>query len=63
MADNYIVTPTVPVLVNVTGNLTGNTTTHAAVHVAIVIKWLTFSIGLPAIALAIYTLKNLSKGL
>ncbi|KAE8281021.1 hypothetical protein D5F01_LYC21599 [Larimichthys crocea] len=62
MADNYIVTPTVPVLVNVTGNLTGNTTTHAAVHVAIVIKWLTFSIGLPAIALAIYTLKNLSKG-
>ncbi|KAG8000323.1 hypothetical protein GBF38_002563 [Nibea albiflora] len=62
MADNYKATTTVPVLINVTGNLTGNTTTLAAVQVANVIRWLTFSIGLPAIALAIYTLKNLSKG-
>ncbi|XP_044070062.1 uncharacterized protein LOC122884330 [Siniperca chuatsi] len=61
MADSNTVT-TVPVLVNVTGNLTGNTTTPTAVQVAKVISWLTFSIGLPAIALAIYTLKNLSKG-
>ncbi|XP_051285366.1 uncharacterized protein LOC127379591 [Dicentrarchus labrax] len=61
MADNNTVTTTVPVLY-VTGNLTGNHTTPTAVQVANVIKWVTFSIGLPAIALAIYTLKNLSKG-
>ena len=59
MADSNTVTTTVPVLVNVTGNLT----TPTAVQVATVVSWLTFSIGLPAIALAIYTLKNLSKGL
>ncbi|XP_078032465.1 uncharacterized protein LOC144467516 [Epinephelus lanceolatus] len=62
MAVSNIVTTTVPVLINVTGNLTGNTTTPTAVQVAQVISWLTFSIGLPAIGLAIYTLKNLSKG-
>lgn len=60
MADSN--TPTVPVLISITANLTGNTTA-AAVHLATVINWLTFSIGLPAIALALYTLKNLSKGL
>ncbi|XP_038588695.1 uncharacterized protein LOC119913355 [Micropterus salmoides] len=59
MADSN--TPTVPVLLSITANLTGNTTA-AAVHLATVINWLTFSIGLPAIALALYTLKNLSKG-
>ncbi|XP_041865438.1 uncharacterized protein LOC121655091 [Melanotaenia boesemani] len=44
------------------GNLTGNISTPAAVQVATVVNWLTFCIGLPAIGLAIYTLKNLSKG-
>ncbi|XP_042358464.1 uncharacterized protein LOC121954821 [Plectropomus leopardus] len=62
MADSNTVTTTVPVLLNVTGNVTGNATTPATVQVAQVISWLTFSIGLPAIGLAIYTLKNLSKG-
>lgn len=67
MADRSTVTTTVPVLAtvtgNLTGNLTGNATTPTAVQVANVISWLTVSIGLPAIGLAIYTLKNLSKGL
>ncbi|KAK9541257.1 hypothetical protein VZT92_001315 [Zoarces viviparus] len=58
MADSNTVTATVPVRINVTGNLTGNATIPAAQ----VINWLTISIGLPAIGLAIYTLKNLSKG-
>ncbi|XP_070697699.1 platelet-activating factor receptor-like [Pempheris klunzingeri] len=62
MADSSTVTTTVPVLISVTGNLTGNTTTPTAVRVANVISWVTFSIGLPTIGLAIYTLKNLSKG-
>ena len=57
MADSNTVTTAVPV------NLTGNTTTPASVQVAQVLSWLTFFIGLPAIGLAIYTLKNLSKGL
>jgi len=61
MADNNAVT-TVPDLINITGNLTGNNTTTGPVQVAKVIHWLTFCIGLPAIGLAIYTLKNLSKG-
>ncbi|XP_072247635.1 uncharacterized protein [Leuresthes tenuis] len=61
MADNNTVT-TVPDLININGNLTGNNTTTGHVQVAKVIHWLTFCIGLPAIGLAIYTLKNLSKG-
>lgn len=61
MADSNTVTTAV--LINVTGNLTGNATSPSAVQVVKVISWLTFSIGLPAIALAIYTLKKLSKGL
>lgn len=61
MADSNTVTTTVPVLNNVTGNL--NATLPTTVQVAKVISWLTFAIGLPAIGLAIYTLKNLSKGL
>ncbi len=63
MADNNTVTTTLPVLTPVTCNLTDNKTTPTAVQVANVISWVTFSIGLPAIGLAIYTLKNLSKGL
>ncbi|KAM3605711.1 uncharacterized protein V6R79_003494 [Siganus canaliculatus] len=56
MAD--LVTTTGPAPFNATANATSDTSTH----VATVISWLTFSIGLPAIALAIYVLKNLSKG-
>lgn len=63
MADSNTVTATVAVLINVTDNLKGNTTALTPVQVANVISWVTFSIGLPAIALALYTLKNLSKGL
>ncbi|XP_067466730.1 adrenocorticotropic hormone receptor-like [Thunnus thynnus] len=59
MADSNTVT-TVPVLNNVTGNL--NATLPTTVQVAKMINWLTFAIGLPAIGLAIYILKNLSKG-
>ncbi|XP_068424061.1 uncharacterized protein si:ch211-132e22.4 [Clinocottus analis] len=59
MADGNTVTTTVPVRVNVTGNLTGNATVDQAAQV---IGWLTLTVGLPAIGLAIYTLKNLSKG-
>ncbi|GAA6235054.1 uncharacterized protein LOC108872908 [Lates japonicus] len=58
MADSNTVSTTVPLLINITGN----TTTPTSVQVAKVISWLTFAIGLPAIALAIYALKNLSKG-
>lgn len=43
-------------------NITGNSTAPVAVQVAQIIKWMTFFVGLPAIGLAIYTLKNLSKG-
>ncbi|XP_076016403.1 uncharacterized protein LOC143008504 [Genypterus blacodes] len=43
-------------------NITGNTTGPSVDHVAQVIRWLTLAIGMPAIGLAIYTLKNLSKG-
>uniref|UniRef100_A0A3Q3QM80 G-protein coupled receptors family 1 profile domain-containing protein n=1 Tax=Monopterus albus TaxID=43700 RepID=A0A3Q3QM80_MONAL len=56
MADSS--TTTVPILINVTSN----TTTTTVVPVAQVINWLTFGIGLPAIGLAMYALKNLSKG-
>nr|XP_040035148.1 uncharacterized protein si:ch211-132e22.4 [Gasterosteus aculeatus aculeatus] len=52
---------TTTVLINVTGNVSGNATSNA-VNLAQVINWLTLSIGLPAIGLAIYTLRNLSKG-
>nr|XP_008293690.1 PREDICTED: uncharacterized protein LOC103367446 [Stegastes partitus] len=63
MAESNPATTTGPDLISVTGNLTGNATaTPAAVQVANVISWLTVGIGLPAIGLAIYTLKNLSKG-
>uniref|UniRef100_A0A3P8SZB6 Si:ch211-132e22.4 n=1 Tax=Amphiprion percula TaxID=161767 RepID=A0A3P8SZB6_AMPPE len=63
MADSSTVTTTGHDLDNVTGSFTGNATaTPAAVQVANVISWLTVGIGLPAIGLAIYTLKNLSKG-
>nr|XP_046258486.1 uncharacterized protein LOC124066262 [Scatophagus argus] len=62
MADSSTVTTTGPLPLNVTANLTGNTTTAATAQVAKVISWVTFSIGLPVIALAIYILKNLSKG-
>ncbi|XP_071389793.1 proteinase-activated receptor 2 [Centroberyx affinis] len=58
MADNNTVTPSVTVLVNISGN----GTTPTIDRVAQVIGWLTFSIGLPAIGLAIYTLKHLAKG-
>ncbi|XP_034754354.1 melanocortin receptor 5-like [Etheostoma cragini] len=58
MADRNTVTTTVHVL----SNVTGNTTTPTSVRIATVINWLTFCIGLPAIGLAMYTLKNLSKG-
>ncbi|XP_076598603.1 uncharacterized protein LOC143327887 [Chaetodon auriga] len=60
MADSSTVTTAV--LINVTANLTGNASAPSNAQVVKVISWLTFSIGLPAIALAIYTLKNLSKG-
>ncbi|KAI3363486.1 hypothetical protein L3Q82_012100 [Scortum barcoo] len=62
MGDNDTATTTVRILATITGNLTSNATTPTAVQVAHVIRWLTFCIGLPAIGLAIYTLKNLSKG-
>ncbi|MEQ2281105.1 hypothetical protein AMECASPLE_026954 [Ameca splendens] len=52
-----------PEILNITGNFTGNSTTSSAVHVASVISWLSFCIGLPVLGLALYTLKNLSKGL
>ncbi|XP_071336050.1 uncharacterized protein [Trachinotus anak] len=57
MADSNTVTTTVPLLINATSNISS----PASVQVAKVISWLTFSFGLPAIALAIYALKNLSK--
>lgn len=56
-----MVTIAVPDLVISTGNATNNTAT--SVHLAKVMNWLTFSLGLPAIGLALYILKNLSKGL
>ncbi|XP_022603928.1 uncharacterized protein LOC111223907 [Seriola dumerili] len=58
MADSNAVTTTAPLLIN----LTGNTSTPATVQVAKVISWLTFTLGLPVIGLALYALKNLSKG-
>ncbi|XP_026165095.1 uncharacterized protein LOC113131725 [Mastacembelus armatus] len=51
-----------PILLSITSNVTHNTTTPTAVHMATVVSWLTFSIGLPAIGLALYALKNLSRG-
>ncbi|KAL6102164.1 uncharacterized protein ACO6RY_17264 [Pungitius sinensis] len=64
MADGKPVTttPNVPAPINATVNATVNTTTLGAVDLAHVINWLTLSIGLPAIGLAIYALRNLSKG-
>lgn len=47
----------------VPSNVTGNTSAAATAQVAKVISWVTFSVGLPVIGLALYTLKNLSKGL
>ncbi|XP_029031608.1 uncharacterized protein LOC114870736 [Betta splendens] len=46
--------------VSISSNLTANAT--LTVQVAAVINWLSFGIGLPAIALALYALKNMSKG-
>ncbi|XP_032446054.1 uncharacterized protein LOC116737152 [Xiphophorus hellerii] len=43
-------------------NFTSNSTASTAVQVATVMKWLTFGIGLPVLVLALYALKNLSKG-
>lgn len=63
MADNTTVTIAGPDLLSVTTSATGNNTTAANVHLAKVMNWLTFSLGLPAIGLALYILKNLSKGL
>lgn len=60
IADN-MVTIAVPDLVISTFNATNKTATN--VHLAKVMNWLTFSLGLPAIGLALYILKNLSKGL
>nr|XP_054597212.1 uncharacterized protein si:ch211-132e22.4 [Nothobranchius furzeri] len=54
MADIITETPT-------PGNITGNSTSAAA-HVVMVISWLTFWLGLSAIGLALYILRNLSKG-
>ncbi|KAK2921593.1 hypothetical protein Q8A73_001078 [Channa argus] len=42
-------------------NFTGNSSTPFSAQVNTVINWLTFTIGLPAIGLAMYALKNLSK--
>ncbi|XP_030011305.1 uncharacterized protein LOC115433888 [Sphaeramia orbicularis] len=56
------VTTAHPVLIVSTAANLSNSSSPAAVQVAQVINWLTLGIGLPAIALAIYTLKNLAKG-
>lgn len=61
MADGSTVTTAPPAFFSV--NVTGNDTSAASVQVAKVVKWLTLSLGLPAIGLALYALKNLSKGL
>uniref|UniRef100_A0A3P9JRL2 Si:ch211-132e22.4 n=1 Tax=Oryzias latipes TaxID=8090 RepID=A0A3P9JRL2_ORYLA len=61
MAPINKVLPTILWFVNVTESPARNDTTP--VKVASVIHWLTFSIGLPALGLAIYILKNFSKGL
>ncbi|XP_033991642.1 G-protein coupled receptor 20 [Trematomus bernacchii] len=58
MADGNSVASAVFVLLNVSGN--SNST--GSFQASQVIRWLTLSIGLPAIGLALYTLKNLSKG-
>ncbi|XP_029926892.1 lysophosphatidic acid receptor 6-like [Myripristis murdjan] len=58
MADGTAVTPTATVL----SNITSNSSTPTTDQVAKVIGWLTFSLGLPAIGLAIYTLQHLAKG-
>lgn len=65
IADN-MVTIAVPDLVISIFNAANNTATNNTatnVHLAKVMNWLTFSLGLPAIGLALYILKNLSKGL
>ncbi|KAF6731947.1 Adrenocorticotropic hormone receptor [Oryzias melastigma] len=61
MAPANDVFPTTFQSVNVTESLPRNAT--SPVKVASVIHWLTFTIGLPALGLAMYVLKNLSKGL
>lgn len=45
-------------------SISTNLSTNATItgQVATVINWLTFGIGLPAIALAMYALKNMSRG-
>ncbi|KAG7463324.1 hypothetical protein JOB18_011857 [Solea senegalensis] len=57
MADARSQTTTVHALANANANATS-----AAAQVATVIDWLTFSVGLPVIAMAIYVLKNVSSG-
>lgn len=61
MADNTVVL--ILGFTNITGNSTGSNTTSTTAQVVHLISWLTFCIGLPTIGLAMYTLKNLSKGL
>lgn len=63
MADGNTGVATLSEIFSITVNLTGSNTTSNAVQVANVINWLTFGIGLPALGLALYMLKNLSKGL
>ncbi|KAK1905167.1 5-hydroxytryptamine receptor 4 [Dissostichus eleginoides] len=58
MADGNTSSSPVCVLLNVSGN--SNST--GSFQASQVIRWLTLSIGLPAIGLALYTLKHLSKG-
>ncbi|XP_056147428.1 ovarian cancer G-protein coupled receptor 1 [Lampris incognitus] len=58
MGETNTVTPTITAFTN----SSWNATVPPVDHVANVISWLTFSIGLPAIGLAIYALKNLAKG-
>ncbi|KAK7901131.1 hypothetical protein WMY93_017900 [Mugilogobius chulae] len=49
------------VLLSLSGNQT-NSTSLASARAATVISWLTFIMGLPALGVAIYTLRKLSKG-
>lgn len=57
MADAHTVMTRVPVLVNIS-----TSTSSTAAQLAAVINWLTFAIGLPALGLAIYALRNLTHG-
>ncbi|XP_008427321.1 uncharacterized protein LOC103476624 [Poecilia reticulata] len=61
MADTSTQITTQSEIINFTSNLTSNSTA-TAVQVATVMKWLTFGIGLPVLVLALYSVKNLSKG-